>query len=196
MARRTINPQKNEKSEFEERVVNINRCSKVVKGGRNFSFSALMVVGNRQGKVGVGLGKAREVVDAIRKGTELARKNLIDVPLLGATIPHAVEAKYRGGRIIMRPAAPGTGVIAGGGMRAVLELAGIRDVLAKSLGSSNPINVVRATMKGIDTLESKEHVMAKRGFELRSPKHPPEAVETKDEEMTGNDENGSSETTQ
>lgn len=156
--------QDNETPEFEERLVALKRCSKVVKGGRNFSFSALVVVGNRGGKVGVGLGKAREVADAIRKGGELARKSLIDVPLLDNTIPHEITARYRGGKIIMRPASPGTGLIAGGGMRAVVELAGIRDVLTKSLGSSTAANVVKATMKAIQSLDSKEAVLAKRGL--------------------------------
>ena len=151
--------------EFDERVVSINRCNKVVKGGRNFSFSALMVVGNHEGRVGVGLGKAREVAEAIRKGAELARKNMIDVPLDGNTIPHEITAKFRGGRIIMRPAAPGTGLIAGGGMRAVLDLAGVKDVLAKSLGSNNPNNVVKSTMRAIRKLRSREEILAKRGLE-------------------------------
>jgi small subunit ribosomal protein S5 len=150
--------------EFEDRVVSINRCSKVVKGGRNFSFSALVVVGNRKGSVGVGLGKANEVADAIRKGGEIARKNLIEVPMNRQTITHSVKAKFRGAKVMMKPAAPGTGLIAGGGMRAVLDLAGIRDVLGKSLGSSNAINVVRATMAGIELLCSKDDIMAKRGI--------------------------------
>ncbi len=167
MARKNdrYNRQEQEKPEFEERVVSINRCNKVVKGGRNFSFSALMVVGNRNGKVGIALGKAREVAEAIRKGADLAKKNLVEVPRDGNTIPHEIEAKFRGGRIMMRPAAPGTGLIAGGGMRAVLELGGVHDVLAKSLGSNNPINVVKATMVAIDRLESKDQVKAKRGLE-------------------------------
>lgn len=151
--------------DFDERVVFINRCNKVVKGGRNFSFSALMVVGNRNGRVGMALGKAREVSEAIRKGTELARRRLISVPLAGGTIPHEITAKFRGGRVMMRPAAPGTGLIAGGGMRAVLELGGVRDVLAKSMGSSNPVNVVKATMKAILDLESREYVKKKRGVD-------------------------------
>lgn len=150
--------------ELEERVVNINRCSKVVKGGRNFSFSALVVVGNRAGKIGFALGKANEVADAIRKGNEAARRNLIDIPLHGVTLPHEVENRFRGSRVIMRPASQGTGVIAGGGMRAVLELAGVHDVLAKSLGSSNPVNVVKATMNALGSLQSRKHVFEKRGL--------------------------------
>jgi len=151
-------------SQFEDKVVSVNRCAKVVKGGRNFSFSALVVVGNKRGTVGIGLGKANEVADAIRKGGELARKNLINIPLHNNTITHSVESSFGGGKIIMKPAAPGTGLIAGGGMRAVLELAGIKDVLAKSLGSSNSINVVKATMKAIQSLKTKEEIYAKRGL--------------------------------
>ena len=150
--------------EFEDRVVSINRCSKVVKGGRNFSFSALVVVGNRKGTVGIGLGKANEVGDAIRKGGEIARRNMISVPMNQQTITHSVNARFGGGKIMMKPAAPGTGLIAGGGMRAVLDLAGVRDVLAKSLGSNNPVNVVRATMEGIKSLRSKSEIFAKRGI--------------------------------
>lgn len=155
-----------EAPEFEERVVNIKRCSKVVKGGRNFSFSALVVVGNRKGKVGIGLGKANEIADAIRKGGEIARRDLVVVPMRNKhTLPHEIEGTYRGGRVVMRPATAGTGLIAGGGMRAVLELAGVKDVLAKSLGSNNAINVVKATMVGIDHLESYASVLAKRDIQ-------------------------------
>ncbi len=149
-------------SELEERVVAINRCSKVVKGGRNFAFSALVVVGDRQSRVGVGFGKANEVADAIRKGGEQARKSMVAIPMFGQTLTHAVSAEYRGSRVLMRPATRGTGVIAGGAMRAVLELGGVKDVLAKSLGSKNPVNVVKATMLGISRLRTKEQVLAKR----------------------------------
>ena len=152
-------------SALEERVVHIKRCSKVVKGGRNFSFGALVVVGDKLGKVGYGLGKANEVSDAIRKGTDLARKTIIDIPLKNNTLPHEVETKFRGARVMLRPASPGTGIIAGGGMRAVLDLVGVNDVLAKSLGSNNPTNVVRATIKALSMLISREDVLSRRGLE-------------------------------
>ena len=165
---------------FDERVININRCSKVVKGGRNFSFSALVVVGDRNGRVGVGFGKANEVSDAIRKGGENARKNVLRIPMHGSTITHSVEAKYRAGKVMMKPASKGTGIIAGGGMRAVLELAGVSDVLAKSLGSTNPFNVVKATFAAIRMLDSKKGNMEKRGLEYR----PRTKTEVKTEETT------------
>lgn len=166
MADQNINkPDIESGNELEERVVCINRCSKVVKGGRNFHFSALVVVGDRSGHVGVGFGKANEVADAIRKGSEQARKALIEIPMHGSTLTHTVEADFSGGKIIMRPASEGTGIIAGGGMRAVLELGGVRDVLAKSLGSKNPVNVVKATMRGISKLRTRDEILAKRDID-------------------------------
>ncbi|MBN1676478.1 MAG: 30S ribosomal protein S5 [Kiritimatiellae bacterium] len=142
--------------EFEERVVYVNRCSKVVKGGRRFSFSAVVVVGNGEGKVGYGFGKANEATDAIRKGGELARKALVTVKMRDKTIPHEVTGRHSGSIVLLKPASPGTGVIAGGGARAVLDLAGVRDVLAKSLGSGNKLNVVKATFSALEQLRTVE----------------------------------------
>lgn len=145
-----------------ERVVEVNRCAKVVKGGRRFSFSALVVVGDRNGQVGYALGKARENADAIRKATETARRNMIRVTMHDRTIPHEVMGRCGASRVMLKPASKGTGVIAGGGARAVLDLAGIRDVLAKSLGASSALNVVKATMDGLMQLRSREETAALR----------------------------------
>jgi small subunit ribosomal protein S5 len=150
-------------SDVEERVVFVNRCAKVVKGGRRFSFSAIVVVGNRQGLVGYGFGKANEVADAIRKGGDIARRNMFQVTLKDRTIPHQVMGQCDGGYVLLKPASAGTGVIAGGGMRAVLELAGVHDILAKSLGSGNKVNVVKATVNALEQLRSREAIMASRG---------------------------------
>jgi small subunit ribosomal protein S5 len=158
--------QKENRSDFEERVIHVNRCAKVVKGGRRFSFSALVVVGDRNGRVGFALGKANEVADAIRKATESAKRSTIRVTMKGKTIPHEIHSKFDGASVFMRPASEGTGVIAGGGMRAVLELSGIRDVLAKSMGSTNPLNVIRATMISLQGLSSREAIFEERGIVL------------------------------
>ena len=158
-------PEKKE-NEYIERVVHIGRITKVVKGGRRFRFSALVIIGDGKGKIGFGTGKAAEVPDAIKKATENAKKSLFEVSKLGTTIPHEVIGEYGAGKIVLKPASQGTGVIAGGPVRAVLEVAGISDILSKSLGSNTPINMVRATVSGLKQLRTAEEVAATRGIDI------------------------------
>ena len=152
-----------EPSEFKERLVSINRVAKVVKGGKNFRFTALMVVGNEKGKVGVGLGKAAEIPEAVRKGVEDAKRHMVEVPIVGTSIPHAVEGRFGKGHVRMLPAEEGAGVIAGGPARAVLEMAGIHDIRTKSYGSNNPSNCVKATINGLSQLRTAEQIAKARG---------------------------------
>ena len=154
----------NNETNLMDRVIHINRTAKVVKGGRRFSFSALVVVGDGEGKVGYGLGKAKEVPEAIRKGVEKAKKSMVSVPIQGTTIPYDVIGKYGAGKILLKPASAGTGVIAGGAARAILEVAGISDILSKCLGSNNPHNVVKATIQALQQLRSPEEIRARRGL--------------------------------
>jgi small subunit ribosomal protein S5 len=155
-----------DRSDLNERLVSLNRVAKVVKGGRKFSFSALVVVGDGNGRVGAGLGKAREVPEAIRKGVEIAKRSQINVPMVGTTIPHEIRYKWGAAKIMLKPAAPGTGVISGGAMRAVIELSGIKDILTKSLGTNNPINTVRATLAALQELRTAQEIAELRGKEV------------------------------
>ena len=166
MGRRDNNNETPAVSELEESIIAINRSAKVVKGGKNFSFGAIVVVGDRNGRVGYGYGKANELSDAIRKGSELARKSLIRIPMNGDTLPHEIEVKFGGARVLLRPASAGTGLIAGGAVRSILELGGVKDVLAKSLGASNAANVAKATFKAISSLTTREEVYARRGIAI------------------------------
>ena len=163
MARREVKSNFAEGEELEERVVHIARVAKVARGGRHFSFRVVVVVGDKQGRVGAGIGKAREVPDAIRKGVERAKRDMKAVPLIGTTIPHTVLAQFGAAKVLLKPASPGTGVIAGGGVRAVVEAAGIKDILSKSLGSANMLNVVQATLKGLRQLKDIEVEARRRG---------------------------------
>ncbi len=156
--------EKNVESDFEEKVLYVNRCSKVVKGGRKFSFSALILVGDGHGRVGYGFAKANELTDAIRKGGELARKNMRSYPLEGTTVPHETLVDWDGSRVLIKPAPKGTGVIAGSKIRAILEMAGVKDVMAKSLGSSNPINQVKATFEALSRLRTRDSIKKLRGI--------------------------------
>lgn len=159
--------ERDEREELDERVVHIARTAKVVKGGRRFAFRAVVVVGDQKGRVGVGVGKAREVPDAIRKASDRARKAMVVVPLLGTTIPHQVQSDFGAGKVMLKPASPGTGVIAGGGVRAVVEAAGVKDILSKSLGSDNILNVVQATFTALQSLQDYRHEAQRRGTDPR-----------------------------
>jgi small subunit ribosomal protein S5 len=172
----------NRESEFAETVVHINRVAKVVKGGKNFSFSAVVVAGDGSGKVGYGTGKAREVPPAIQKASEQARREMLKIPMVGGTVPHLVWGRWGATRVLLRPASPGTGVIAGGGVRAVMESAGVQDVLTKIVGSRNPFNVVRATFDAINQLMTEDQVQRLRGVEVAAPDAAEETTESEDSE--------------
>ena len=180
---RPRNTQQEPQDDISDKVVHINRCAKVVKGGRRFSFAALVVSGDQEGNVGVGYGKAKQVPEAIRKGTEQARKRMKLVPLSGETIPHAVVGQADGGKVLLRPASQGTGVIAGGGVRAVLEAVGIKNILSKSLGSNNQLAIVKATMNGLSQLRTASMINA-----IRNPDSSPDPIPSEETEVVEADE--------